>query len=344
MKRRTFLKTSALAASAVAAGVHRVEGADPVIRHAGKIVTARGPIDPEKLGFCLPHEHVLVDFIGADEVSPDRYDQDVAFDYVLPHLREASSLGVDALVECTPSYLGKDPVLCRRLSEATGIHIVTNVGYYGAADDKFVPAFAYEETADQLADRWVKDAENIDGTGIQPGFIKIGVDKTSLSEIDEKLVRAAARTHLKTGLLIYAHTGFATPAMEEIAILKEEGVHPSAWVWTHAQNETDNDQHEKAAREGAWIAFDGVRPDEKRQARDLKHFSEMKKRGLLAHVHLSHDAGWYRPSTEQKFRSYDFIKKTFLGKLRASGFTDEEIHQVTVENPKRALTIKVRKA
>jgi predicted metal-dependent phosphotriesterase family hydrolase len=342
MDRRDFLKTSLVAGSALATGIHRVEGASAVIRHEGQIVTVRGPIDPEKMGFTLPHEHVLVDFVGADKVSPDRYDQDMAFDYIRPHLREAKTLGVDTMVECTPSYLGKDPVLCRRLSEATGLHLLTNVGYYGAANDKFVPAFAYEEATDALADRWVKDADSVDDTGIQPGFIKIGVDKETLSEIDAKLVRAAARTHLRTGLLIYSHTGYATPAMEEIAILKEEGVDPSAWVWTHAQNEKDNDQHEKAAREGAWIAFDGVGPGEKKLKRDLAHFGEMKKRGLLGSVHLSHDAGWYRPQTEQKFRSYDFIFKMFLGKLKEIGLTDEDIHQVTVENPKRALTVAVR--
>jgi phosphotriesterase-related protein len=267
----------------------------------------------------------------------------VAFDYVLPHLRRVKELGCDALVECTPSYLGKDPVLYRRLSEATDVHVLTNVGYYGASEDKFVPAFAYDETADELSDRWVADAKDIDETGIQPGFIKIGVDKTSLSDIDKKLVRAAARTHLRTGLLIYSHTGYAIPAMEEIATLKEEGVHPSAWVWTHAQNEKDNDQHEKAAKEGAWIAFDGVNPDEEKVQRDLTHLTEMKKRGLLAHVHLSHDAGWYRPSEEQKFRTYEFMQTEFLGLLKKAGLTDEDIHQVTVQNPAKALTVGVRK-
>jgi predicted metal-dependent phosphotriesterase family hydrolase len=315
-----------------------------MIRHEGKIVTVNGPIAPSDLGFTLPHEHVLVDFIGADKVSPDGYASEEAFAYILPHLAEASSLGCEALVECTPSYIGKDVALCRRLSVASGIKLVTNVGYYGAADDKFVPAFAYDETSDQLADRWVKDAEGIDGSDIQPGFIKIGVDRTTLSEIDAKLVQAAARTHLRTELLIYTHTGYATPAMEEIAILKEECVRPRAWVWTHAQNEKDNDQHEQAAKEGTWIAFDGVGPFEKKLKRDLVHFTEMKKRGLLGQVHLSPDAGWYRPSEEQKFRPYDFIFKTFLGKLKEAGLSDADIHQVTVENPAKALTVGVRGA
>jgi len=50
-----------------------------MIRHEGKVVTVNGPIAPSELGFTLPHEHVLVDFIGADKVSPDRYDSDEAF-------------------------------------------------------------------------------------------------------------------------------------------------------------------------------------------------------------------------------------------------------------------------
>ena len=71
---------------------------------------------------------------------------------------------------------------------------------------------------------------------------------------------------------------------------------------------------------------------------------ELKKRGLLGQVHLSHDAGWYRPSEEQRFRPYDFIFKTFLGKLKEAGLTDADIHQVTVENPAKALTVGVRRA
>ena len=79
MDRRDFLKTSALAGAAIATGAHRLEGADSMIRHEGKVVTVNGPIAPSELGFTLPHEHVLVDFIGADKVSPDRYDSDEAF-------------------------------------------------------------------------------------------------------------------------------------------------------------------------------------------------------------------------------------------------------------------------
>lgn len=36
----------------------------------------------------------------------------------------------------TPAYLGKDPELLLKLSELSGLQIVTKTGYYGARNDK----------------------------------------------------------------------------------------------------------------------------------------------------------------------------------------------------------------
>jgi phosphotriesterase-related protein len=306
-------------------------------------MTVKGPIAADSMGLTLTHEHVLVDFIGADKITAERYDRDRAFERILPYLERARDLGCQTFVECTPSYIGRDPALLKRLSEATSLNILTNTGYYGAADDKFVPRHAYYEAAQQLADRWVKEWEaGIGGTDVRPGFIKVGVDRGSLTEIDRKLVVAAAKTHTKTGLLILSHTGDATAAMEQIAILKTEGVHPSAWVWTHAQNEQNNDDHERAVQEGAWIAFDGLHKD--RLDRDLKHLTEMKRRGCLEHVLLSHDAGWYQPGKPEggDYRPHEDLFTTVIPAMQGNGFTEAEIHLLTVVNPRRAFAIKVR--
>ena len=35
--------------------------------------------------------------------------------------------------------------------------------------------------------------------------------------------------------------------MEEMELLREEGVDPAAWIWVHAQNEPDHTLFEQAA-------------------------------------------------------------------------------------------------
>ena len=257
------------------------------------IDTVSGPIPADRLGVTLMHEHVLVDFIGAGQVSPSRYDPDQVFTAVLPHLRQARALGCATLVDCTPAYLGRDPQLLKRLCEASGLHILSNTGYYGAAKDKHLPAHAFTETADQLAARWIREAERgIDGTSIKPAFMKIGVDEGPLSEVDAKLVRAAAITHRATGLPIASHTATGVAAMEEIALLEGAGVPLSAFIWVHAHNERDQSFHVRAAKRGAWVEFDGISPTS--VARHVELVQHMKTQGLLDRVLVSHDAGWYR--------------------------------------------------
>lgn len=116
-------------------------------------------------------------------------------------------------------------MLLKRLSEASDIHILSNTGYYGAAQDKHLPPHAFTETAEQLAARWIREHERgIDGTSIKPAFIKIGVDEAPLSAVDSKLVRAAGLAHRQTGLPIASHTGSGAVALEE-TIDRISGLH-----------------------------------------------------------------------------------------------------------------------
>lgn len=309
----------------------------PAARRA--IDTVTGPIAAAELGLTLMHEHVLVDFIGAASVSRSRYDADAVFTTALPYLQHVRTLGCRALVECTPAYLGRDVQLLKRLSEASGIRILSNTGFYGAAKDKHVPAFAFTETAEQLAARWIREAERgIDGTSIKPAFMKIGVDEAPLSEIDAKLVRAAAITHRATGLPIASHTGTGAAAMAELALLEAAAVPLSAFIWVHAQSERDDSLHDQVARRGAWVEFDGISPAS--LARHLALVQRMKAQGLLDRVLVSHDAGWYHvgePGGGQ-FRPYTTLFTDFIPGLKSAGFSDAEVQQLLVENPRRALT------
>jgi phosphotriesterase-related protein len=303
------------------------------------IDTVTGSVPADRLGVALMHEHVMVDFIGADQVSPSRYDPDQVFNSVLPHLRQVRSLGCATLVECTPAYLGRDPRLLKRLAEASGLNILSNTGYYGAAKDKHLPAHAFSETAEQLAARWIREArDGIDGTSIMPAFMKIGVDEAPLSPVDAKLVRAAGITQRETGLPIASHTATGIAAMEELDLLDAAGVPPSSFIWVHAHNERDQSIHVRAARRGAWVEFDGISPTS--VDRHVELVLHMKKQGLLGRVLVSHDAGWYRVGEPDggRFRPYDTLFTAFLPALKSAGFADVEINQLLVTNPRTALT------
>jgi phosphotriesterase-related protein len=304
-------------------------------------MTVSGPVPVKQLGTALTHEHILVDFIGADRITDSRWDRTKVVSIVLPYLREAKELGCNTIIECTPEYLGRDPVLLKMLADSTGLNLVTNTGYYGAGNNKYLPGFVYDETAEQLSERWTKEwNEGIKGTGIRPGFIKIGVGGDTLSELHSKLVKAAAITHLKTGLTIASHTGPAVLAFAELEILKELGVSPEAFIWVHAQNEKDIQNHIRAAKMGAWVSFDGL--SDENVLEYAKLLQKMKSENLLSKVLISHDAGWYDPSKPNggEFRGYTAVFTKLIPELKKQGFTNKEINQLLVENPAKAFGVK----
>ncbi|REG91584.1 phosphotriesterase-related protein [Algoriphagus antarcticus] len=306
----------------------------------GFLNTATGKIPIDSMGITLIHEHMLVDFIGADSVSPARYNQEEVIAKVLPYLIEVKKYGVKTIFDCTPSYLAKDPVLLKKLSEQSGIRLVTNTGFYGAVDNKYLPDFAFTETAEQLSQRWIEEFENgIGDTGIKPGFIKISVNEEStLRGVDAKLVKAAGLTHQKTGLQIVSHTGTWATASQEVAILKEMGLDPSAFVWVHAQAEQDFQNYMIAAKLGAWISLDGIGWSVDEYVDRLLYAKE---KGFLDQILISHDAGWYDPSKPNggDFQPFTNIFEKLMPALNSKGFEEADWEMLLEENPVRAFGI-----
>jgi phosphotriesterase-related protein len=273
----------------------------------------------------LVHEHILVDFTGGAA-----WDRDEVIRAARPKLEEVARLGCRRLQECTPSFLGRDPRLLRRLADSIAMEIWTNTGIYGAANHKFVPAFALEEPAERLAGRWIAEARaGVDG--MTPRFIKTGVNKAPLDEVDRKLVRAAAIASRETGLTIASHTGDGPAALEQLDILASEKVPPVRFVWVHAQNERDHAIHERVARGGAWVEFDGI--GAKSLDWHLECVRHMATAGLLGRTLVSQDAGWYHAGEPGggDYRPYTFLYTDFLPRLASA-----EARQLMWENPRRA--------
>ena len=313
------------------------------------IMTVNGPIPAKELGTTLVHEHVLVDFIGADSTGYHRWNKLEAVERIVPFLSEIQDMKVKTLIECTPAYVGRDPVLLKMLSDRTGMQLVTNTGYYGSHGNKFIPEAFYGMTAREISEVWIDEFENgIDGSGIKPGFIKIAVENSdTLSPEHVKIVTAAAYTHNRTGLVIASHTGPDNPAFAQIKILRSYGVNPSSFIWVHAQHGT-LEGNIRAASQGTWISLDNVNTDNNGGVEDefsvawyAERILSLKEAGLLNRVLISHDAGWYSPGQENggNFRGYSGIFTTLVPALSERGLNQMEIDQLLITNPQKAFGI-----
>ncbi len=277
----------------------------------------------------LVHEHILVDFAGAEIASPSRYQRDDVFAAAKPKLDAIVKLGCVRLQDCTPNFLGRDPVLLARLSQACGLDIWSNTGLYAANNYRHLPAYAKTETAEQLARRWIAECKKgIDGT--KPRFIKIGVNQAPLGEWDRKLVLAAALTSEETGLTIASHTGRGA-AREQLDMLTRRKFPLQKFVWVHAQNERDHQVHAEVARAGAWVEFDGIGPKSLDWHQECVEF--MAKENLLHRVLISHDSGWWHVGEPGggDFRGYETLYRDFRPRI-APGWTQ----RLLWDNPRAA--------
>ncbi len=303
------------------------------------IQTVRGRIKPSQLGMTLIHEHIMVDFIGADKVSKDRYDVDEVFEVMLPYLKEIRALGVTGFGECTPMFLARDSGLLARLAETVDMHIITNTGMY---KEPYIPQYAFQKSADELAQMWTTEMEKgIEDTGIRPGFIKIAVNPGNLIPVQQKIVRAAARTSLSTGLTIASHTGHGIAAMETMDILEQEGVSLSKYIFVHAGSEQNQEYHFKAAERGAWVEYDHIKKADAN--RSIQLIKAMLEKGHEDNLLLSQDAGWYNVGQPKggNIKGFAYIVEDFIPLMKQSGIDQNTIDKLMITNPSRALQIPI---
>ncbi|TVQ03636.1 MAG: phosphotriesterase [Balneolaceae bacterium] len=303
------------------------------------IHTVHGQVDAREIGFTLSHEHLMSNF-GMPIEETFEYGETALYSQVIPYAKKVKELGVNTIFDYTANYFGRRVDILKTISDSTGLQIVTNTGIYGAADDRYIPDYAYHETSEELAARWIDEFRNgIDGTGIRPGFIKLAFDDGEPSEIDTKLFEAGVITHLETGLTIAVHTGSNLAAVQtQFEILEKYSVSPEAWIWTHANWHDDTGFLLSVASMGGWISLDGVK--EENTDEFISRLEAFRDAGLLHKVLLSHDGDAWPMGGE--IRPFHAIFTHLLPAMRENGYSENAIHQILSDNPSQAYSIKKR--
>jgi phosphotriesterase-related protein len=307
-------------------------------------MTVRGPVDPSELQFTLPHEHTQVSLWHIQN-RWDYWELTRDEPVILDELRAFRDAGGTALADLTLPGIGRDPAWLRHISEQSGLHIVMGGGWYRTAYYP-VEALIDRRSVDSLAEELVHDATvGVGETGIRIGVLgEIGTDKPWMTPAEERVHRAVARAANRTGLAISTHAVMSDVGAWQLTVFEEEGVDPGRVVIGHADSYPILDHYLSLIARGASIEFDFLgmssQPQEKYgEGRVIELLLELLHRGHADRVLLSLDVCHNGQLKRYEGNGYTYLQDTFLPRLRERGVSDAEIDRLTIDNPRRILTI-----
>jgi phosphotriesterase-related protein len=257
----------------------------------GRVMTVLGPVEPERLGRTLVHEHLFVDLRHCSftpprpelasladarvaEVDPGILranscavrDNLVLDDAALAaaELERFSRAGGGAIVDVTPPDIGRSPERLRALAAASGVSIVMGCGHYcEIAHGEDVAS----RSEDELFEAIVAELDGRHPSGIRPGIIgEIGVNGEErgtrvrtgeMTATERRALRAAARASRATGAPMTVHLpsrASAVPAT--IAELRSVDAPLDRISLSHMDTVDDFAMHDEALDRGLWIQYD----------------------------------------------------------------------------------------
>jgi phosphotriesterase-related protein len=178
----------------------------------------------------------------------------------------------------------------------------------------------------------------IENSGVQAGWIKLSAGDDGLTACETKILRAAAEAGVATDAVIGSHTVRGWVVRDQLDIIEAAGSSPERFIWIHAHAEPDFELHLEIARRGAWIEYDAIGMEGFDDIFFIQLIQRLLDADLGDQLLLSHDRGWYDPAQPGGGipKSYTYISKHFLPKLRAAGVDEATIRQLTCTNPFRA--------
>ena len=316
----------------------------------GFIRTVAGDVDPAVIGMTLPHEHTQCHLWRIPERF-DYWELTADEDLIASELALFADAGGSCVVDVTLAAIGRDPAWLRRLSARTGLHVVMGCGWYRE------PYYPAEDLVDrrsvaELAEVLVRESvegvpgsEGPDGARVRPGIIgEIGVHKPWVSAQEERVFRAAGRAARETGMAVTTHAVMSPVGLRQLDLLEEAGADPARVVIGHADSYPLLDHWLAIVARGASIECDflgmAFTPMERKgEPRVIDRILEMLSRGYGDRILLSQDVCDNSQLTFYGGNGYAYLARHFLPRLRDRGVGEAEIRAMTVDNPRRILTI-----
>lgn len=311
------------------------------------VETISGPVPADSLGLTLTHEHIVLLDAEVEINRLGRWRDETEIPAASLALRDAKAAGVDTIVDLTAIGMGRNVPRVARIAAGTGVTVVVATGIYtfdvmpkffslrgpGTANGGPEPIEAF----------FVREiTEGIAGTTIKAAVIKCTTDQAGITGDIEKILRAAARAHRRTGVPISTHTDAGTyRGRDQQRLFRDEGVDLSRVVIGHCGDSTDLDYLTELADAGSYIGMDRFGYDQRLPAElRIDTVVELVRRGYAGRLLLSHDAPCYSDSLEPATRlllwpncSHSYISQRVLPLLLERGVSQSDIDQMMIRNP-----------
>jgi phosphotriesterase-related protein len=306
------------------------------------IQSVTGEIGVSELGLTLIHEHLRIRSESVFVQFPHLFDEEHEFQLAVNEVNAVKERGVKTICDPTVMELGRDIRFMEKVAHETGIQIIAATGIYSY--HYIAPHFQYRNI-DYMADVFVRDIETgIQNTSIKAGFLKCATDAQGITKDVEKVIRAVARSHHKTGVPIMTHSHPESgTGLKQLDILEEEGVNPKNILIGHC-GDTDNIEYIlKVLDRGAFIGMDRYGSNRILEA-DLRNATvvELVKRGYAEQMFLSQDyccsMDWFSEERMKKLFpkwSMTYLLDEIIPELKKEGVTDHHIHMMMIENPQK---------
>jgi phosphotriesterase-related protein len=306
-----------------------------------KINSVSGPLDTKDLGFTLMHEHIIVHSPGVKENFPI-FDRKGEIANAVQKLKDVQARGVKTLVDLTVADW-RDIPFVKEVVKGSGMQVIVATGIYWEVPHYFSAQSG--RSVEFIADLFARDIEDgIVDTGVKAGIIKCATDEPGVTPDVERILRASAKAHRRTGVPISTHTHAASQVgLKQQDVFESEGVDLGRVVIGHSGDTEDTGYLKTICDRGSFIGMDRFGIDiflemDKRVATVVK----MCEMGYAGQMVLSHDAschfGWTDPPLIKKLVPnwhFNHIPDDILPALRKSGVTDEMVTTMTVDNPRR---------
>lgn len=300
------------------------------------------------------HEHVFVLSPELTDNYPEAWGEEAKREAdAIARLNELSSRGVDTIVDLTVIGLGRYIPRIVRIAAATDINIVVATGIYTYNDIPLSFSLRGPGTLldgpEIMTEMFVRDiTDGIADTGVKAAILKCATDEPGVTPGVERVLRSVAAAHRETGVPITTHTHAATRrGLEQQRIFAEEGVDLSRVVIGHSGDTTDIGYLEELIGNGSYIGMDRFGLDTFLDTEQrVNTVATMCERGHANKMVLSHDASCYLdwlpdglvPVAMPNWH-YLHISDDVLPALRERGVTDEQIHTMLVDNPRKIFAV-----